>query len=200
MDGRVVPHLTGGGISKTVARQRRNVSEGVSPRSEAISRERRKRAIGYVGLVRRCGGAGKKVARGLPHDKRTAGGVEDGNEAELGLGSADGVPGNPDAVGSAKLGGRVMLGELLGREGEFSIGDFAVELRLVVVIGINDELPFDRDRLILGVVEVNTTAEAAGRHLAGLVEDGGAPQDGHACWDGEFAFLNARAAESEPVF
>ena len=93
-----------------------------------------------------------------------------------------------------------MLGELLRSESELLIGDLAFAVGLVIDVGIDDELTFHGDRLVLRVVEVGPAAESARRDFAGLVQHGRAPQNGHPRRYREFALFEPRLRQAEPVF
>lgn len=64
--------------------------------------------------------------------------------------------------------GRIVLGELLGRKGELAAGGLGKAPVLRVIVGVDNQLAFDRHRLVLRVVEIDPSAKAACRRLAGL--------------------------------
>ena len=140
---------------------------------------RRERKVLHLRRGGRSRGAGERVSRGLTDHDRAAGGREDRHEAEFQLGLAGFIPRNPDAVGIAQLGGLEMLRELVGCEDEFAVGRLAIAAELGVIVGIDDELPRDRHRLVRAAVEIDSSAKAACGRLADLIEEGGAPNDRH---------------------
>ena len=92
-----------------------------------------------------------------------------------------------------------MLCELLRRERELAIGNAAIDVGLVIVVRVDNHLPFDRNRLVLGVIEIDTPTEAANRGFARLVEHRGAPENGHSRRRRVFAFLDLWLAVTEPA-
>lgn len=96
--------------------------------------------------------------------------------------AARGIPRNPDAIRCAQVALAVVLGELLFGKGVTLVGraalDIAVE-RLGVVVSVDHQLPFDRDRLALVVVEVEAAAEATRGLIARRVIDRVGPDGDH---------------------
>lgn len=72
-----------------------------------------------------------------------------------------------------------MAGELLGSEGVLAVGRFPLRLFCRIVIGVDDQLPFDLHRLIGLVVKVQAPAEASRGGQAGTNQDVGGPDGGH---------------------
>jgi hypothetical protein len=108
------------------------------------------------------------VSRLLPGQHAATGIAEYRQHRNIGLGTSYRIPGNPNAVGGANLGGAEMLFELLGREGEAFVRDLAGSLFVRVIESIHDQLSIDRDGFFFGVVEVDSPAKAARRCLARL--------------------------------
>lgn len=119
----------------------------------------------------------------LPGHHLAIGRREDRQQAHLCLLAADSIPRNPDAIGSTEIGLAEVLGELLGGEHIALIRrtifrHFTVVLRIIE--RIDRELAIDRNGVALVVIEVQASAEATRRLVAGRVVDGVGPDRDHA--------------------
>jgi len=93
-----------------------------------------------------------------------------------------------------------VAGELLRSETKLAIGHFAIAAaRLVVVIGVNNELAFYGNGLVFRIVEVDAAAEAPDRRFARFIEHGRAPKNGQPSGHGILAFFDPRLAKAEPA-
>lgn len=107
-------------------------------------------------------------------------GREDRQQADLELRAADGIPGNPDAVRSAKFRRAEMRSQLLRCKDEFAIGFAAVGTLRGIIKAIDRELPFDGNGLIFRVVKVESPTIPAGRGFARHVVHRWRPERDHA--------------------
>jgi hypothetical protein len=137
--------------------------------------------------------------RCLPHHDGSVGGGEHGNKGDFRVRSFERPPRNPNAVGSAQVGGTVVGGKLLGGEGVLAIGLFHSAQRIAapqfferVVVGVNQELPFHWNRVAGIIVEIDSSAEASGGGTPQRGHCGGGPKRGHASWLAVFALLQLR--------
>ena len=85
-----------------------------------------------------------------------------------------------------------MLRELFRRESELLVGNPAIDMRIVVVVGIDDKLTLDGHRIVLGIIEINSPTKAARGLLTSLIQHGRRPHDRHARRYRELALLDAR--------
>jgi hypothetical protein len=157
-------------------------------RQHGLVRGRRDDAAGHVGRVDRllnsrfCLGrfrSRQQIARLLAAKHAAAGPCENGQERNVRLGSPHSIPRNPDAIRGAELRGAEVLFELLGGEREALIRDLAGRLFVRVVKGVHDQLSVNRDGFLFGVVEIDSSAKSARRHLARLRVHGGGPDNYH---------------------
>lgn len=113
---------------------------------------------------------GQHVDSLLAHDNLTGGRGEDRYKADRAAIAIDPVPGQPDAVRRSE--GRVasVIGELFGREGELAAWQLLRAIAIGVVVGVDEQLARNFDRLIRRIVEVQTTTKSASRPLAQLGE------------------------------
>ena len=113
---------------------------------------------------------GQHVDSLLAHDNLTGSRGEDRHEADGAAIAIDPVPGQPDAVGRSE--GRVasVIGELFGREGELAAWQFLRAIAIGVVVGVDEQLARNFDRLIRLIIKVETTTKPACRPLAQLGE------------------------------
>jgi len=115
--------------------------------------------------------AGQHVLRRIAHDDLPILGFEERHQRHIYLFTADGVPGNPNAVGRTKLGQTVVLGKILGREYVFSIRLIATLSVFTVAEPVNNQIAFNGHRFLLAVVEIDATTKAPGRRTARLIVD-----------------------------
>lgn len=135
--------------------------------------------------------AGQHVQGLLAHDDLSRGRREHRQQTDVFLISARLIPGNPDAVGSAQCGCRVVFGELFRGEGELAVGlPVLGRHRFRVVIGVHDELAFHGNRLVFGVVEIEPASKTADRRLSHLSEHIGGPDGRHASGRFVLAFFH----------
>lgn len=92
---------------------------------------------------------------------------------------SNGVPRNPNAVGSSELRGAEVFGQLLRGKCKALVGHLARLLLIRIVKRINHESTIDGDGFLLGVVKIDPTAEAARRDLAWLRVHGRRPDHYH---------------------
>ncbi len=82
-----------------------------------------------------------------------------------------GSHGNPDAIGRTKIGWTEVFSKLLGCEHKglvgFGLGIVYGQANSGLFVAMDYQLALNGNRLRLGVVEIDSTAEAAGRRLAG---------------------------------
>ncbi len=153
-----------------------------NPRRGAFVVDLRRQRRGLdLGVGCRCGWAGQHVARRLADDDMARRRCEDRHQADFGLPSPDIVPTDPYAVRSAKFRGAVVRGELLRRERELLVRFDVLLVGGRVVVAVDDQLTFDRHRLIGGVVEVDPAAKASlGFAHVRAVLDRRSPEHDHA--------------------
>lgn len=143
-----------------------------------LARQRHERTLGrrFRGFGRF---AGQDVDRLFAHHDLPAAGREDRQQADRLADAAHLVPGNPNAVGGAQLGGREVLGELLRRKNELAAGRLGWLAILRIIVAIDDQLALDGHGLVLRVVEVQPPAESASWPLARLGVHGLGPDGDH---------------------
>lgn len=134
---------------------------------------------------------GKNADGLLTHHDLTAGCGKDGHETDVRLLAAHSVPWNPDAVGSTEVRLAVVLRELVGCESKFALRLSGFVQIGGIVIAIDHQLSFDRNSLILVIVEVDSPAETPSRWLLGLRNDICRPDGNHLRWRLILACLDA---------
>jgi hypothetical protein len=123
--------------------------------------------------------SGQQIPRRLSDHKLAARRGEDRHQADLDLLAADFIPWDPDAIARPQVRGAIVRGEVLGREGILAIRRLVFGALLRVVVAVHDELPLDRHRPVLTVIEINPAAETAGRLLARRVQHRRRPHHRH---------------------
>lgn len=119
--------------------------------------------------------AGQHIDRLLADQECPVGGIKFRYQGDRLLVSADSVPRNPHAVGSAKLGWRIVSRQLVGREHEFLVWYAIGTVGIRIVITIDDQLAFDGYRLTAGIVEVYPATKSASCRRTRLVVDSFGP-------------------------
>ena len=105
---------------------------------------------------------------------------EDRQQADFELRTTDGIPGNPNAVRRAEFGRAEVRTQLFAGEDKLSIRLTAIDFLIGVVVSIDDELPFNGNRFVFVIIEVESPAEASRVGLARAVVHGRRPKRHHA--------------------
>ena len=154
-------------VARGICPDRRLIVCGGANRVGFIRRQRREIAapFGYR-VLRRF--ARQHVDGLFAHHDVTGGRREHGQQRDRLADAAQRVPRNPNTVRRAQLGGGEALAELFRRKTETAAGCFGWRAVRQFLVGVHDQLAFDGDGLLLGVVEIQAAAETACRRLSGL--------------------------------
>jgi hypothetical protein len=104
---------------------------------------------------------------------------EERHQADFTLFAANGVPGEPNAIGRPQLGWAEVPGQFVGGEHKLPVRLVPAPLGGRVVEGVDDQFALNGHRLVLLVIEVDPAAEPAGGGLSRLVTDRVRPDHRH---------------------
>lgn len=136
--------------------------------------------------------AGQHVQCLLSHDDMPGRRGEDRHQADGPFVPARFVPGEPDAVRGAESRLAEMGGELFGGKRVLACRNLG-RLRFIgIVVGVDDQLTFDRNGFVGRIIEKEAAAKASCRLAVGMGHDVRRPDGGHPRGRLKFAFNKFR--------